>query len=222
MQTANIKGIVSLTSWKARIQGVDKTIFSIIKACPGFKVALTLSEEEFPKKEAELPRSLRMMAEHGIIDLIWCFKNYKPYKKIIFAMEKYPELPIISADDDCLYKYDYAGELYSKWKQNPGCIIAQTVSDGIPWGYATLHPPGAYNPYVFAAIADYCISRQSYHDDLLYHLYAKRKGIKILSMFHEIPHIVQFHNGACGLVIERLKRHNDWRVMNEAFAKFFG
>lgn len=218
----NIKGIIALTSWKARIKGVGFTIFSILKHCKGFKVVLTLSDEEFPRKEAELPADLQALAKSGVVQILWVHKNYKPYKKIIFAMKAYPDLPIISADDDCLYKYDYAGELYNKWKQNPGCIIAQTVGDGIPWGYATLHPPGAYNPYVFAAIADYCLSRQSYHDDLLYHLYAKRKGIRILSMFHEVPHVVQFHNGACGLVNERLKHHNDWRVMNEAFAKFFG
>ena len=155
----NIKGIIALTSWKARIKGVGLTIFSILKHCKGFKVVLTLSDEEFPQKEAELPADLQALTKSGVVQILWVHKNYKPYKKIIFAMKAYPDLPIISADDDCLYKYDYAGELYNKWKQNPGCIIAQTVGDGIPWGYATLHPPGAYNPYVFAAIADYCLSR---------------------------------------------------------------
>lgn len=217
MQTANIKGIVSLTSWKARIRGVDKTIFSILKACPGFKVALTLSEEEFPKKEAELPHSLRMMAEHDIIDLIWCFKNYKPYKKIIFAMEKYPELPIISADDDCLYKYNYAEELYNRWGGNRKCIVSETMSDGIPFGYATLHPPMAYDTGYLKRIADYCLPRHSYHDDLMYTMYARRHGIDIVSLWHTLPQVVKFHNGAGGLIAERYKHHNDVAVMNEAF-----
>ena len=45
------KAIISLTSWKARIGTVAKTIFSLVKQCPGFHIVLVLSEEEFPQKE---------------------------------------------------------------------------------------------------------------------------------------------------------------------------
>ena len=51
------KAIISLTSWKARINTVGLTLFSLYKRCPGFHIVLVLSEEEFPKKEAELPDS---------------------------------------------------------------------------------------------------------------------------------------------------------------------
>ena len=42
--------IVSLTSWKGRINTVSKTIFSIYSQCD-CKIVLTLSTEEFPNKE---------------------------------------------------------------------------------------------------------------------------------------------------------------------------
>ena len=34
------KAIISLTSWRARINTVDKTIYSLIKQCPGFHIVL--------------------------------------------------------------------------------------------------------------------------------------------------------------------------------------
>jgi hypothetical protein len=52
------KAIISLTSWKARINTVSKTLCSLIKQCPGFHIVLVLSEEEFPQKEKELPENL--------------------------------------------------------------------------------------------------------------------------------------------------------------------
>jgi hypothetical protein len=39
------KAIISLTSWRARINTVAKTIYSLIKQCPGFHIVLVLSEE---------------------------------------------------------------------------------------------------------------------------------------------------------------------------------
>ena len=51
--------IISLTSWKGRIDRVYLTILSILTNCPGFKIVLVLSEEEFPRREEELPKELK-------------------------------------------------------------------------------------------------------------------------------------------------------------------
>lgn len=48
---ASEKAIISLTSWKKRIGTVSKTLYSLIKQCPGFHIVLVLSEEEFPRME---------------------------------------------------------------------------------------------------------------------------------------------------------------------------
>jgi len=112
------KAIISLTSWKARIKTVSKTIYSLIQKCPGFHIVLVLSEEEFPKKEEELPDDLMLFIENDLIELMWVYKNYKCFKKILFTMEKYPDIPVISADDDCVYTHNYAEELYNKWEKN--------------------------------------------------------------------------------------------------------
>lgn len=145
------KAIISLTSWKARIDTVSKTLFSLITMCPGFHIVLVLSEEEFPKKEAELPASLMAFVNNNLIELLWVQQNIKSLKKIIFTMLKYPTVPIISADDDCIYKYNYAEELFSQWRKNTDQIVSFY---GSPWndvyvtgGYATLYPSGLWSRY---------------------------------------------------------------------------
>lgn len=142
------KGIISLTSWKARIKTVSKTLYSLIKQCPGFHIVLVLSEEEFPKKEAELPENLMLFVNSNLIELLWVYKNYKSFKKVLFTMDKYRDVPIISADDDCIYKFNYAEKLYTQWVKNKNACISfyRALYKDYPHtaGYATLHPPYCY------------------------------------------------------------------------------
>lgn len=144
----NEKAIISLTSWTARIKTVGITIYSIIKNCPNFHIVLVLSETEFPNKELDLPIDLQTIINNDLIEIIWVNKNYKAFKKILFTMDKYKTVPIISADDDCIYTYNYAEELYSNWKNNKSCFVSywgkQYKNVYHLAGYATLHIPNAY------------------------------------------------------------------------------
>ena len=117
------KAIISLTSWKARINTVSKTLFSLIQQCPGFHIVLVLSEEEFPKMCEELPENLMLFVENEMIELLWVYKNYKSLKKWLFTQDKYRDVPIISADDDKTYIINYAQELYNVWEQNKDSLI---------------------------------------------------------------------------------------------------
>lgn len=117
------KAIISLTSWKARINTVSKTLYSLIKQCPGFHIVLVLSEEEFPKKEAELPESLMLFVENNLIEVLWVYKNYKSLKKVLFTMDKYRTVPVISSDDDIIYKINYAKILYDYWYSHKDTLV---------------------------------------------------------------------------------------------------
>ena len=64
------RAIISLTSWRARINTVSKTLFSLIQQCPGFHIVLVLSEEEFPKMCEELPENLMLFVENEMIELL--------------------------------------------------------------------------------------------------------------------------------------------------------
>lgn len=150
------KAIISLTSWKARINTVGKTLYSLLKMCPGFHIVLVLSEEEFPKKEEELPEELMLFVDNDLIEILWVYKNYKAFKKVLFTMDKYRDVPVISADDDCIYICNYAEMLYNAWKNNMDCVI--TLGNGangdrkqkyIPWptGSKSLYPPYCFGEY---------------------------------------------------------------------------
>ena len=144
-QYNNEKAIISLTSWKARINTVSKTIFSLLKNCPGFHIVLVLSEEEFPKKEDELPNNLKILIDNDCIEILWIYKNFKSLKKVLFTIEKYKDVPVISADDDCIYVCNYAEELYQTWLNNKDKFC--TINAPMPYqtnGTATLYYPHCF------------------------------------------------------------------------------
>lgn len=179
------KAIISLTSWKARINTVAKTLYSLIEQCPGFHIVLVLSEEEFPKKEEELPENLRLFIDNDLIEVLWVYKNYKSFKKVLYTMDKYRDVPVISADDDCIYTCNYAQILYDVWEKNPNNII---TNDGynkkaaFKWGRGpnTLYPP------IFSEYASFLITKLSklkyYDDDILYGALCVKAKIKYIDL----------------------------------------
>ena len=155
------KAIISLTSWKARINTVSKTLFSLIQQCPGFHIVLCLSEEEFPERENELPENLMLFVKNELIEILWVYKNYKVFKKILFTMDKYRDVPVISADDDCIYTCNYAQELYDKWLEDKKCVIRYNMYNKNPNWYYTQGPSTLYPIYVYNEIL------YKIHDDLI-------------------------------------------------------
>lgn len=145
-KTDKIKdAIISMTSWKKRIGTVSLSIYSLIKQCPQFDIVLTLSEEEFPQKEKELPTDLMKLVNEGYVEILWVKENYKSLKKVLYTMEKYSDKAIISADDDCVYTCNYAKELYDLWKKNPNKIC--TINAKQPThtaGPSTLYYPKCF------------------------------------------------------------------------------
>lgn len=142
---AHVKACIALTSWKKRINTVGLTIYNLFTMCgPEFHIVLTLAEEEFPKKEQELPKDLVLMNRVGMFEILWVKKNYKALKKVLFTMAKYPQVPIISADDDCLYTCNYANELYNCYLLHNDKPITYNKIQNNPYitqGPCTLYPP---------------------------------------------------------------------------------
>lgn len=174
---SNIKACIALTTWKKRINTVGLTIYNLFETCgPDYHIVLTLAEEEFPMKEKQLPRDLVLMNKAGVFEILWVKKNYRSFKKILFAMQKYREVPIISADDDSLYMINYAEELYSQWIRNKTSRICYWCSDILgnkgainTSGYATLHPPFFYGDCI-RLLTNKVV--QQNEDDLFYAAYS--------------------------------------------------
>ena len=170
------KGIISLTSWKARINTVHITIKNIFEKCPGWKVVLVLSEDEFPQKENELPESVTSLP----IEILWVKRNYKAFKKVAFTLRKYPNIPICTSDDDAIYHTDYATELCEKWIElgKPKCCINYVDRPEITF----LGPCMFYYGVNFPVenLTDYEIEHSN--DDPWMYNYAKKHGIPIYTL----------------------------------------
>ena len=177
---AGEKACISLTSWKARINTVSKTLYSLVKMCPGFHIVLVLSKDEFPLMEKELPDNLMLFVENKLIELFWIRPNFKSFKKVLFTMDKYHDVPVISADDDMEYRHNFAKELYDIWAQNKHNIIGNRIHNKLglhifSGGCGTIYPPNCFKQEGLKFLKEFNLS--SSHDDLLYALLAKKLNI---------------------------------------------
>lgn len=94
------KKVVTMTSWTKRIDNCATVVNAVFK---GFEkpdvMFLNLSEEEFPKKEDELPKELlEMTRKYKNFRINWVpGPNTKSMKKI------FPILPLLDDDDVILF-----------------------------------------------------------------------------------------------------------------------
>lgn len=128
--------IVSLTTFKGRIndETTQKVLLSLLHQHTkyNYKVCLVLSEEEFVDKNA-IPLYLKQFEQdYDNFEIIWTFKNTKPLKKLDPTMEKYPDLPIITLDDDDLCRNNMIDIVVDEHRKDPykvlGSWVEQTVN----------------------------------------------------------------------------------------------
>lgn len=222
-QYNNEKAVISLTSWKARIDTVSKTLFSLIKMCPGFHIVLVLSEEEFPKKEAELPENLMLFVKSELVELLWVYNNYKSFKKVLFTMDKYKDIPVISADDDCLYEFNYAEMWYNEWLKDKKYIICNSIGNkfGFKWGNGpyTLYPPYCFKHFGLGLLRNEILNTNN--DDAYIGALLTIMKIPIKAMNKR--RIIKFHDNVNGLGDgpNRYNAERDFKTIKKVFDNEF-
>jgi hypothetical protein len=168
----NIRACIALTSWKKRINTVGLTIYNLFETCgPDYHIVLTLAEEEFPKKEQELPRDLVLMNRAGVFEILWVSRNWRSFKKWVFCSMRYPDMPIITADDDCIYTHNYASELLSHLSPGKSCVTYWCDRFKRTKVYNTAGYATCYSPGYFGDVSRYMVPEilEGYdEDDMLY------------------------------------------------------
>lgn len=174
------KAIISLTSWKARINTVSKTLYSLLKMCPGFHIVLVLSEEEFPKMENEMPSDLMLLVNGELVELLWIYPNIRSFKKALPTMDKYREVPVISADDGQAYYENFAEHLYKRWLENKSNIVSKTHFKYNDIDFGAGGRGICYPPYCFGKDGLDLLTKtivNTNHDDAYIGTLAKKKNI---------------------------------------------
>lgn len=116
------KIIVSLTSFMLRFESVFLTIESLLnQTLRPDKIILWLAEEEVTKKALSI--KLTKLKMRGL-EIRIAKENIKSYKKLIYALEEFPNDLIITCDDDYLYPNWFLQDLYQSYQQYPDCISA--------------------------------------------------------------------------------------------------
>ena len=150
--------ITSLTSWKERIYNelTGPVLYSYIsqESPVPFKVVLVLSSDEFPRKEKEVPEGILKMARGcDNFEILWHDTNLGPYKKYFPTRHKYPNLPIITVDDDSIASPNFMNDLWKLHMAHPDRVIygyngtpynwiCRNSIDSVRYGVA-LYPPGS-------------------------------------------------------------------------------
>lgn len=113
---------ISLTSYPVRIKTAYYTICSLLtQTFPANRIILTLTEQEFPHLEENLPKEILDMRAKGI-EILWASDNLKPHNKYFYSMQKYPKATIITADDDILYPKNTIKKLIESYRRHPNAV----------------------------------------------------------------------------------------------------
>ena len=115
--------IISLTSYPPRY----KTLFLVIRSLlhqkiRASKIVLYLYKDEVE----ELPKRLLKLKKHNF-EIKLVDENLGPHKKFFYALQEYSDKVVITVDDDIIYPKTLVSDLYSSYKKNSNCIIANRV-----------------------------------------------------------------------------------------------
>lgn len=142
--------VVAMTSYPKRIHSTYKTILSLLNQDKNFIIILCLSKEEFPSIDF-VPATLRELYYAANLDIIFCEKNLKIFKKSLYVRKMFPKLPVLTVDDDWWYREDFCDIMWSmyrafedspriiSWDFNQYFCKDRYISSGT--GYGMFYPP---------------------------------------------------------------------------------
>ncbi|WP_394729167.1 glycosyltransferase [Altererythrobacter sp. GH1-8] len=110
--------IVTLTSFPPRFPMLAKTLKSLLdQNVRADRVVLWLAESDID----QLPPEVLALRDHGL-DVRDC-KDTRSYKKLIPALERWPEATFVTADDDVYYPPDWLAWLVEAARAHPRDVI---------------------------------------------------------------------------------------------------
>lgn len=122
----DVKYIVSLTSFPARINDIWLSIETILRqSVKPDEIILWLANEQFPDKK--IPDSLYKLQERGLT-IKYC-DDIRSHKKYYYTIKEYPNDCIITLDDDLYYHKDVLKNVIQLYKKYPNAIATNRAHE---------------------------------------------------------------------------------------------
>lgn len=203
--------IISVTSFPARIPYIAPALESILsQRGPDDRVVLWLGKEQFPNAQSDVPENIRKLSTEGGGKLeIRFVRDTRSFKKLLPALDAFPENAIITLDDDNLYPGGVVSKLKEEAQRMPGCVLAHCASDlyrvngrwrrttgnvgfaiGCPFlrmqigGGGVYYPPHSLDPLVMNA--DLAMKLCPTSDDIWFWFCAVRHGTPVVRIANGI------------------------------------
>lgn len=123
--------IVALTSWKGRVynEELSKVLYHLThqKTKYNYKVVLSLSEEEFPKKNEELPDWLVAFTELENFEILWSYRNTMSLKNYWPVKRAYKDVPILVLGDDTIYSKQLVEFMMNEHLKTPEYALGNCI-----------------------------------------------------------------------------------------------
>ncbi|MBR4105791.1 MAG: glycosyltransferase family 2 protein [Alphaproteobacteria bacterium] len=117
------KLIVSLTSFPPRMNEIHYTLYSLLnQSIKPDEVVLWLCTNEFPNREADIPKKVLDMQKNGLT-IKWSEVYLRSYAKLVPSLKEFPDAVIVTADDDIYYPKDWLKKLYQQHLKYPRNVI---------------------------------------------------------------------------------------------------
>jgi hypothetical protein len=118
--------VVSITSYGQRVNTVHITLLSLLtQSVKPSTLILWLAEDEF--SIATLPKPLLALRAYGL-QIAFC-ADIGSYKKLIPALQRYPNATHVTFDDDIIYPATQLEQLITGHQQFPDCIICHRAHE---------------------------------------------------------------------------------------------
>lgn len=218
--------IVALTSWKGRIYNANfiKVLNRLLnqKTKFNYKVVLSLSEEEFPKKESELPEELIKLTQLDNFEILWSYKNTRSLKNYYPVKREYKDLPIIVIGDDTIYSNHLVEFMMNEHRKTPlealgNCLLYMDKDeDKIPILYQVrLFPPKC----MFNLSEDYFVDDfKNLENDIFYGVCLKLQHTKCRALNNKtLVEKAGFFAQENGLRVEYRKPENNPKNLYKIF-----
>ena len=210
-----LDAVVSLTTWQGRIDGMElpRVLARWLSQRTAFryKVVLVLSEAEFGPNY-KLPDTISTIRNNSPrFEILWTKKNTRALKKLNPTMSRYPDIPIITTDDDIVVSPYTVDALVKLHKSQPSKILGHwllsTAGVNLVAGIR-LFPPHSLAEWPDEWFGEYF---NNLHDDEWNGLRAMAKGTGLFKIPVNVIENMDYGD-------ERIAFHNEYSRFNYAKA----